>query len=132
MTGIDTENWHELAENRAGLRQVVEKGVQSFEAERLKARAVKWQQRKTKEALTKCLKSAINVQQNLVLNLYVRRVVESANQELASTAATPESIHNNTDIIEIDEFTTSSSGSIFIFCSKCCILNLFISPFYSV
>ena len=38
--------------------------------------------------------------------LYVRRVVEPANQELASTA-TPESIHNNnTDIIETDESTT--------------------------
>ena len=37
--------------------------------------------------------------------LYVRRVVEPANQELASTA-TPEPIHNNTYIIEIDESTT--------------------------
>ena len=38
--------------------------------------------------------------------LYVKRVVEPANQELASTA-TPEPIHNNTDITEIDESTTS-------------------------
>ena len=40
-----------------------------------------------------------------MLTLYVKRVVEPANQELASTA-TPEPIHNNTDIIEIDESTT--------------------------
>ena len=33
---------------------------------------------------------------------YVRRVVEPANQGLASTA-TPEPIHNNTDIVEIDK-----------------------------
>ena len=37
--------------------------------------------------------------------LYVKRVVEPANQELASTA-TPKPIHNNADIIEIDESTT--------------------------
>ncbi len=37
--------------------------------------------------------------------LYARYAVEPANQELASTA-TPEPIHNNTDIIEIDESTT--------------------------
>ena len=43
----------------------------------------------------------------LVPILYVRRVIEPANQELASTA-TPEPIHNNTDIIEIDESTTIS------------------------
>ena len=40
----------------------------------------------------------------LVLTWYVRPVVEPANQELASTA-TPEPIHNNTDIIETDEST---------------------------
>ena len=39
--------------------------------------------------------------------LYVRRVVEPVDQELASTA-TPEPIHNNTDIIEIDESSTIS------------------------
>ncbi len=41
--------------------------------------------------------------------LYARYAVEPANQELASTA-TPEPIHNNTDIIEIDESTTIKSG----------------------
>ena len=30
MTGIDTETWHELAENRTGLRQAVKEGVRSF------------------------------------------------------------------------------------------------------
>ena len=38
--------------------------------------------------------------------LYVKRVVEPANQKLASTACTPEPIHN-TDIIEIDDSTTT-------------------------
>ena len=42
-----------------------------------------------------------------MLSLYVRRVVEPANQELASTA-TPESTHNLPDIIEIDESTTTN------------------------
>ena len=42
----------------------------------------------------------------LVAILYVRRVAEPANQEMASTA-TPELIHNNIYIIEIDEFTTT-------------------------
>ena len=37
ITGIDTETWHELA-----------KGVRSFEADRLKARADKRQKRKAK------------------------------------------------------------------------------------
>ena len=50
MTGIDTETWHELAENRTGWRQAVKNGVRSFEAERLKARADKSQKRKAKEA----------------------------------------------------------------------------------
>ena len=50
MTGMDTETWHELAENRTGWRQAVKKGVRSFEAERLKARADKRQKRKAKEA----------------------------------------------------------------------------------
>ena len=53
-------------------------------------------------------KESLDVKSNkilLVLTLYVRRVVEPANQELASIA-TPEPIHNNTDIIEIDESTT--------------------------
>ena len=42
-----------------------------------------------------------------VLNPYVRHVVEPANQELASTACTPEPIHNNTDIIEVDQSATT-------------------------
>ena len=100
MTGIDTEIWYELAENRTGWRQAVKKGEWSFEAERLKARADR-QKRKVKEAQN------IKVQQIPVMpTLYVRRVVEPANQELASTA-TPEPIHNNTNIIEIDESTTN-------------------------
>ena len=49
-TGINTETWHELAENRTGWRQAVKKGVRSFEAERLKVRADKRQKRKAKEA----------------------------------------------------------------------------------
>ena len=74
--------------------------VRSFEAERLKARADKRQKRKAKEA------QDIEVQQiPVVPTLYVKRVVEPANQELASTD-TPEPIHNNTDIIEIDESIT--------------------------
>ena len=40
-----------------------------------------------------------------MLTLCISRVVEPANQELAS-AATPESIHNNADIIEIEESAT--------------------------
>ena len=49
MTGIDTETWHELAENRTGWRQAVKKGVRSFEAERLlRARADKRQSAKQK------------------------------------------------------------------------------------
>ena len=39
-------------------------------------------------------------------------MVEPANQELTSTA-TPEPIYNNTDVIEIDESTTTITGSIF-------------------
>ena len=50
MTGIDTETWHELAENRTVWRQAVKKELRSFEAERLKARADKRQKRKAKEA----------------------------------------------------------------------------------
>ena len=50
VTSIDTETWHELAENRTGWRQAVKKGVRSFETERLKARAEKRQKRKAKEA----------------------------------------------------------------------------------
>ena len=50
MTGIDTETWHELAENRTAWRQAVKKGVQFFEAERLNTRADKRQKRKAKEA----------------------------------------------------------------------------------
>ena len=51
LTGIDTETWHEPAENRTGWRQAVKKGVRSFELERLKVREDKWQKCKTKEAL---------------------------------------------------------------------------------
>ena len=58
MTGIGNETWHELAENRTGWRQAVKKRVRSFEAERLKARADKRQNRKAKETLD------IKVQQN--------------------------------------------------------------------
>ena len=58
MTGIDTETWQELAENRTGWSQAVKKGLRSFEAERLKARADKRQKRKAKEA------SDIEVRQN--------------------------------------------------------------------
>ena len=49
MTSIDTQTWHELAENSTGWRQAVKKGVRSFEAERLKARADKRQKRKAIE-----------------------------------------------------------------------------------
>ena len=55
LTGINTETWHELAENRTVWRQAVKKGIRSFEAERLNTRADK---RKAKEALD------IKVQQN--------------------------------------------------------------------
>ena len=44
-----------------------------------------------------------------MLTLYVRHVMEPANQELASTA-TPEHIHNNANIIEIDESTTTDTS----------------------
>ena len=101
MTGIDTETWHELTENRTGWKQAVKNGVRSFEAERLKARADKRQKRKVKEAQ--------DIQKSnkflLVPPLYVKFVAEPANQELASTA-TPEPIHNTTGLIEIDESTT--------------------------
>ena len=50
ITGIDTETWHKLAENATGWRQAVKRGVRSFEAERLKARADKSQKRKAKKA----------------------------------------------------------------------------------
>ena len=40
--------------------------------------------------------------------LYVRHVAEPANQELASTACTPEPIHSSTDIIEINQSITST------------------------
>ena len=50
ITSIDTEIWHELAENRTGWRQAIKKGARSFEAERFKARADKRQKRKAKEA----------------------------------------------------------------------------------
>ena len=46
ITDIDTETWHELAENRTGWRQAVKKGVRSFEAERLNTRADKRQSAK--------------------------------------------------------------------------------------
>ena len=36
MTGIDTETWHELTENRTCSRQAVKKVVRTFETERLK------------------------------------------------------------------------------------------------
>ena len=58
LTGINTETWHELAENRIIWRQAVKKGIRSFEAECLNTRADKRQMRKTKEALN------IKVQQN--------------------------------------------------------------------
>ena len=51
MTGIDTETWHELTENRTAWRQAVNKGVRSFEAEHLNTRADKRQKRKAIEAL---------------------------------------------------------------------------------
>ena len=98
MTGIDTETWHELAENRTGWRQAVKNGLRSFEAERLKARADKRQKRNAKEAQPlRIYKSNIFL---LVPTLYIKRVVEPANQELTSTA-TPEPIHKNTDISNI-------------------------------
>ena len=67
LTGINTETWHELAENRIAWRQAVKKLVQSFEAEvrkgvrsfgRLETRADNRQKRKAKEALD------LKVQQN--------------------------------------------------------------------
>ena len=58
LTGINTETWHELAENKTVWRQAVKKGIRYFEAERLNTRADKRQKRKAKEALD------IKVQQN--------------------------------------------------------------------
>ena len=78
LTYINTETLHALAENRTVWRQAVKKGIRSFEAERLKARADKRQKRKAKEA------QDIKVQQIPV----------------------SEPIHHNTDIIEIDKSTT--------------------------
>ena len=51
LTGINTETWHELAENRTVWWQAVKKGVRSFETELLQTRADKRQKRKAKEAL---------------------------------------------------------------------------------
>ena len=51
LTGINTETWHELAENRTAWRQTAKKGILSFETERLKTRADKREKRKTKDAL---------------------------------------------------------------------------------
>ena len=58
LTGINTEKWHELTENRTVWRQAVKKRIRSFEAERLNTRADKRQKSKAKEALD------IEVQQN--------------------------------------------------------------------
>ena len=58
LTGINTKIGHELAENRTVWRQAVNKGARFFEAERLKTRAHKRQERNAKEALD------IKVQQN--------------------------------------------------------------------
>ena len=58
--------------------------------------------------------------------LYVRRVVEPTNQELASTA-TPEPIRNNNDIIEIDEFTISTVG-----CAEFTALSIYVKSFYFI
>ena len=78
---------------------MVKKGLRSFEAESLNTRTDKRQKRKAKEDIT-------SNRTLLVLVLCVRFVAVPVSQELASTA-TSEPIHNNnTDIIEIDEFTT--------------------------
>ena len=45
LTDINTETWHELAENRTAWRQAVKIGVRFFKAERLKTRADKRQKR---------------------------------------------------------------------------------------
>ena len=75
LTGINTQTWHELAENRTVWRQAVKKGIRSFEAERLKTRADKRQKRKAKEALD------IKVQQNPACDDFVcKSVIEPANQ----------------------------------------------------
>ena len=41
LTGFNIETWHELAENKIVWRQALKKGVRSFKAERLRARADK-------------------------------------------------------------------------------------------
>ena len=48
LTGINTETWHELVENRTAWRQAVKKRVRFVEAERLKTRADKRQKRKSR------------------------------------------------------------------------------------
>ena len=58
LAGIDTETWHELAENRPAWRRAVKKGIQLFEVDRVKTREDKRQKRKAKEALN------VNVQPN--------------------------------------------------------------------
>ena len=101
MTSIDTETWHELAKNRTGWRQAVKKGVRSFEAERLKARADKRQKRKAKEA------QYIEVQQISASADFVCQTCGRACKSRIGPTATAELIHNNTDIIKIDESTTN-------------------------
>ena len=71
-----TETWHELAKNRTAWRQAVKKGVRSFEAERLKARADKRQKRKAKEALN------IQVQQNPASADFVCQTCDRAMQQI--------------------------------------------------
>ena len=71
LTGIDAETWHELAEDRTAWRKAVEKGVRSFEDDRVKVREDKRLKRKANEAL---------FNKFLVSTLYVRHVTEPANQ----------------------------------------------------
>ena len=70
--------------------------------ERLKVRAEKRQKRKAKDTLD------IKIQQKPASAEFVcQTCCRRANQELAP-ATTPEPIHNNTDIIEIDEYITTA------------------------
>ena len=108
MTGIDTDTWHELAENRTDWRQAVKKGVRSFEAERLKARAHKRQKRKAKEA------QHIGVQQIPVSADFVCQTRGRACKSRIGFYSHSRT-HNNNDIIETDESTTTSIYVLFCF-----------------
>ena len=63
MDGIDTETWHDLAENITAWRQAVKKGVRAVEAERVKAKAEEALDIKVQQ---NPVSADIKVQQNLV------------------------------------------------------------------